>query len=604
VVPLFDETSIVPYTLEDVRMFVTLQGGLSGSNQTTLVAIDPFTGQLERTIGQFGQPVADLGMRRDGELFAYSLGPATGGANPGNAGNYLNISPVDAAANNVGDDGLTFNRNNPNGDNTEADPNAVFRINAMAFVPQSATAGASFGNVPGIPDGERLIVVGDRSNAGRGNEVPATLRSNVVYSMVANSGAATNQGSTNGDLDRNFGAATIPYIEPYGPASNKQELGVIDVGQFLDSDFRKTGGTITGLAQNQNVVGFFGNTFFGVTDQGALYSFDPSNRRTVDVSDFILGSYNRVINTTFHGTVERHPEHTSFFNEPPEFSSLTLGPRATEGGRYNSVFFATTTDGWLYTFQISAAGVVEPAPVLIHGRSAVPIITAFGASGTGARQVTGVAFSIREENPWHQTTDRSTPFSAVTAPNDQTNLHGVFIPHNRTRERIAGGASLYFGFEPTANVADNTLNNDGATGNLAPGGVHGTTVSRPFSLEGYASADKPTLYFNYFLEVQGDSDSTLTRRQLDSFRVFAAGDDGQCGSYWRRTIRSAASLTPTNTITSPEPASRSRNSTRIRTFGVRPEWTFPRWPAIRTSSCGLTSRPLAGCKASSAHPDT
>jgi len=524
VVPLFDETSIVPYTLEDVRMFVTLQGGLSGSNQTTVITVDPFTGQMERTVGQFGQPVGDVAMRRDGELFAYSLGPQTGGRNTGNTGQFLNISPINAATTAAGDDGLTFNRNNEAGDNTENDPNAFFLINAMAFVPQGPTAGASIGNVPSIPDGERLFVVGDRLSGGRFGEVPVAYRQNVVYSMVALNGAATNRGSTDVNADRNFGAATTPYIEPYGPASNKQEFGVIDVGQFIDSDPVKTGGSITGIALNQNLSGFFGQIIFGVTDEGGLYSFSPSDSRTLDLSPTIGGTYSRIINSTFHGTVERHPEHFGF--GAPEFASLTLGPRATEGGRYNSVFFATTTDGWIYTFHIDVNGVVEPAPVLVHGRSAVQIISALGFPVTIGRDVTGVAFSTREENPWHQTGDRNVPFG-IDGPNSQNNLHGVFQPHNQTRIRTSGVSSLYFGFEPTADVADNTINNDGATGNLAPGGAHGTTVSRPFSLEGYSSADRPTLYFNYFLEVQGDSDYTLTRQQLDSFRVFASGDDGQ-----------------------------------------------------------------------------
>lgn len=530
VVPLFDETSIVPYTLEDVRMFVTLQGGLSGSNQTTVITVDPFTGQMERTVGQFGQPVGDVAMRRDGELFAYSLGPETGNTTNGNTGNFLNISPINAAVTNIGDDGLDFRRSNQDFNNTEvvpADQAGQLVINAMAFVPQGATSGASIGNVPGIPGGERMHVVGNRRDFGRGLEIPPELRNNIMYSMVANTGAATNRDSTNANADRNFDG-NFPWSDFYGPASNKQEFGIVDVGQFADSDPDKTGGFVTGLAQNQNVfvVGAgFPPGHFAVTDAGGLYSFNRFDTRTPIGEDGTPQfNYTRVINTTFHGTVERHDEHLG--PGAPEFASVALGPRATEGGRYNDVFFATTTDGWVYTFQIDVNGIVEPAPVLVHGRSAVQIISAFGFPVTAGRNVTGVAFSIREENPWHQTNDRNTPFG-IDGPNSQNNQHGVFEPHNQTRIRTSGGSSLYFGFEPTASVADNTINNDGATGNLAPGGAHGTTVSRPFSLEGYSSADQPTMYFNYFLETQGDSDATLTRRQLDSFRVFATGDDGQ-----------------------------------------------------------------------------
>ena len=535
VVPLFDDTSIVPYTLEDVRMFVTLQGGLTGGNQTTVITVDPFTGQLERTIGQFGQPVGDVAMRRDGELFAYSLGPATGNTTNGNTGNFLNISPIDASATNVGDDGLTYRRSNQDFNNTEdvpADQSGQLVINAMAFQPQNAIAGASVGNVPDIPGGERMHVIGNRRDAGRLGEIPIELRNNIMYSMVANSGAATNRDSTNANADRNFDG-DFPWSEFYGPASNKQEFGIVDVGQFADSDPAATGGIITGLAQNQNVfvagAGFPG--FFGVTDAGALYSFNRTDTRTpLNADGSAQFNYNRVINTNFHGEVERHPEHSG--SGGPAFSSVTLGPRATESGRYNDVFFATTTDGWLYTFQIDVNGVVEPAPVLVHGRSAVQFLDTLGGNATVGRQVTGVAFSNREENPWHRTFDRDTPFG-IGGPNSQSNLHGVFQPHNQSRIRTSGGASLYFGFEPTANQAENTLDR-GGTGNLAPGGVHGSTVSAPFSLEGYSSADKPTLYFNYFLETEGNDFSQfapnqINNQQVDSFRVFAAGDDGQ----WR-----------------------------------------------------------------------
>ncbi len=253
ITPFFDETSIVPYKLEDVRLFVSLDRGLSGNNNTTLITVDPFTGQLERTIGQFAQPTGDLAIRRDGELFAYSLGPASGQQNNGNTGNYLNVSSVNAAATNAGDDGLVYRRNNQAGDGTETDDNGQLIINAMAFVPQSGNNGANPGNNPTIPDTERLYAIGNRDTIGRG-EIPDALRRNVLYSMVAGNGAATNRGSTNAMLDRNFGNG--PYRETFGPASNKFELGVVDTGQFSDSPVDPItgvipdGGDITGIAMD------------------------------------------------------------------------------------------------------------------------------------------------------------------------------------------------------------------------------------------------------------------------------------------------------------------------------------------------------------------
>ena len=47
----FDEDSIVPYTLDDIRLFVSLDVGYRGNNQTSLTSFNPFTGVMERLIG-------------------------------------------------------------------------------------------------------------------------------------------------------------------------------------------------------------------------------------------------------------------------------------------------------------------------------------------------------------------------------------------------------------------------------------------------------------------------------------------------------------------------------------------------------------------------
>ena len=505
---------MVPYTLEDIRMFVSVPG-TQGGNQSQLLAVDPFTGQVERSIGQWGQPVGDLAIRRDGELFAISLSAQNGNRDNGNTGNFLNISSANGAAASRGDDGLVFQQSNQNFNGVETSDAGQLLVNAIAFQPISSTAGANaLADVPGINDTERVYVSGTRTNSGRGGELPIELRQNIIYSYVGLSGAATNQGSTNGQLDRNYPANT-PLTDSTGPASNKVEFGIVDVGQFPGSNKNYIPGNITGMAQDPTQgVG----RMWAVTDTGSLYSFSVfGTTRSEDLGVDPLGSpitYNRVIESTFYGAVTRDANH--FGVGAPQFSSVSFGPRATEAGRYQQILFATTTDGWLYALRVDTQGRVQPANVLSDGRSALQMADVDGNFVTG---VTGVAFSIREENPWHiNTTDRRTD-----------NGHGIYIPSDQSRVQLTGGSSLYFGFEPTNNVADNTLN-DSPNGQLAPGGVHGSTVSRPFSLEGYASGDKPTLYFSYFMQVQDDDDYLPgTRRQTDSFRVFATGDDGQ----WR-----------------------------------------------------------------------
>ena len=67
---------------------------------------------------------------------------------------------------------------------------------------------------------------------------------------------------------------------------------------------------------------------------------------------------------------------------------------------------------------------------------------------------------------------------------------------------------------------------DGANYNM-PGGAHGSLITDSFSLSGYQSTDKPTLYFNYYLETEGGQGQLdAPDRMEDSARVFASRDAG------------------------------------------------------------------------------
>src|SRR5690606_3222560 len=57
-----------------------------------------------------------------------------------------------------------------------------------------------------------------------------------------------------------------------------------------------------------------------------------------------------------------------------------------------------------------------------------------------------------------------------------------------------------------------------------PGGAKGSLETGTFSLAGSTRHDKPTLYFNYFLQTQGASGTGNTMR--DSARVFISEDGG------------------------------------------------------------------------------
>jgi hypothetical protein len=179
--------------------------------------------------------------------------------------------------------------------------------------------------------------------------------------------------------------------------------------------------------------------------------------------------------------------------------------------------------------------------------------------------VTGLAFAPLDFNLWHPTTQGGTDPG-----------HGILPApdHSRdslTPEQLAGGASYYFGLEnydggylPYVQMTEAGLVNVNTQWGITtvaqqadltayranliplpaviarmspadqdrflignnynlPGGAYGSLVTNSFSLEGYDAADKPTLYFNYFLETENAGGDAMR----DSARVFISFDDGR-----------------------------------------------------------------------------
>ncbi|QEG01722.1 hypothetical protein Mal15_58010 [Stieleria maiorica] len=517
--PAFDVESIVPYSLDDMRLFISVDSGITGTNQSSLVSVNPVTGVVERLIGQSSQPTGDIAARTDGELFSYTVGPPAGTApDDGNIGGYENISPVDGSVLSSSDDGIVFSRTNQAGNGMEGDDPAQLIVEAMAF-PLSDRGGPT-GTITtnALNNNGQGFLVGYRDTLGRG-EIPIELTRNILYSFRQVTGEITTFGSLNANADRTF-PAQAPYSTRFGPASDEREYGIIDTGNIFPTG--GDGGDITGLANFPNSS----FQFYAATDQGGIHSFDYTDTVDAPRTSPAFG-YGSVIPTTFHGVVQKDPAHAAVSgNFPPSFSGLALGPRTIEDGAFRETMFLTTDDGWLYAVNLDEDGRVQPARVLNNGRSAIQLSYSSGIVGVGS-QPTGLAFGNLEASPWHYTTDRNLDDG-----------HGIKDNYDNSRAEFStrGGGSLYYGFEVnpgTNNGGNNPQGNtisradDSNLGELAPGGSHGTIVSRPINLEGYSAADKPTLYFSYFMEVEADDDYRPNRLQRDSFRVFAAGDDGE-----------------------------------------------------------------------------
>ncbi|MEO1992457.1 MAG: hypothetical protein ABGW78_11030, partial [Pirellulales bacterium] len=178
------------------------------------------------------------------------------------------------------------------------------------------------------------------------------------------------------------------------------------------------------------------------------------------------------------------------------------------------------------------------------------IADSYISSDPGLNNVTGFAMSLFDINAWHPThrRDSDTGHGIETSPSQTTS--NSTSPDNNV--------SMYFGLEMTG-VTDTyqafgtgggqfgvqTIQNgpsydwqgdlavgagvgpsDGANYNM-PGGAHGSLITDSFSLSGYQSTDKPTLYFNYYLETEGGQGQLdAPDRMEDSARVFASRDAG------------------------------------------------------------------------------
>ena len=200
---------------------------------------------------------------------------------------------------------------------------------------------------------------------------------------------------------------------------------------------------------------------------------------------------------------------------PVRFSGLVTGPQNAEDGRYENLLFGITETGRIFAFDTWG----RPQAVFANAQYYVD---------TGVIGAHGVAFSNLDDNLWHATDRRD------TAPG-----HNVLQAFDGSRgtEIQAGNASLYFGFEgPLVQSqfgSNNFSPNTPANTYDFPGGAQGTVISNPLSLEGYSAADKPTLYFDYWLDTEnadanGETSLTLPDDLMrDAFRVYISGDDGR-----------------------------------------------------------------------------
>ncbi len=298
------------------------------------------------------------------------------------------------------------------------------------------------------------------NRARSGNAYPSYFEFNALYNFNIQTGATINQ-----EILPRLGDARACD----GAHTNLYEVGKIDT---------VPDGVIQGLAE-------VGDQLYGLDQFGNLYAID-----------YTLGPFpGRSVTTTSIKQVIDRP-----------FSGLVAGPGAgTEGGAYENLLFGLTSDGDIYVFDTNG----DLQPVLAGGNFMV---------STGIQNADGIAFGTLDYNLWEVTTG-----SQTTADRGADPGHGTQTTPDNSRLPTAGGTSLFFGNQTGGADAGNKNGlNPAVQRNINfPGGAQGELVSNEFSLKGYNSADKPTLYFNYFLETEGSDGAAMT----DAFRVYVGGDD-------------------------------------------------------------------------------
>lgn len=266
-------------------------------------------------------------------------------------------------------------------------------------------------------------------------------------------------------------------------------------------------GVTTGLA-------FVGNTLFGVSDLGFFYEISLGNGRATNVVS--LGT---------------------------PFSGLAQGPQNAEGARFANMLFASTSGGQI--FALNTAGVLQS-------------VFANGISATTSTAPVGIAFSPLDFNLWHPTEKRwNDPGHGINNTFDNSRTPGAFREFIgsdtdlRQSSQAEGGLSFYFGLETwdqnpintdryiTYNSVNaqygirNSLQHEDLSRNPnirdnynLPGGAQGSLRTGQISLNGYEAADKPTLYFNYFLATEGKNSTLPDPSMRDSARVLVSADGG------------------------------------------------------------------------------
>lgn len=481
----------VEYSLADVNMFIA--GTVNTASRLSMN--NPQLGTMEAVIGNDFTHVTSIAMDPRGRLVGYAA--PVSGQNDGNTGGFILLDDGASYATfaNIGNSGLetfeAFNDNNGNptvgnpvGTNNARNGDGMV-INALGFRVGSSTGNNRMYGVGSRGNGEtqfRRVVIFPDNSIGLGAFAPTQ---NVLYRLNPDSGAVIDAGPARTGNQRALGAGTDG----------------VEVG-YLQTNANDITGDVTGVT-------FIGNRLFGVTSTGQLFTLANVPDTNVNPN----GTNNLLTSAGVNQIITLNDPVTGL---PISFSGLTTGPNDADGGIHSNTLFGIASNGMLYAIGSNIGvdyGQLQP----VFARGDVRIDTGV----TGAK---GIDFSNLDVNLWGVTNNRG---------NDPG--HGQNVNSTTTRATaVNGGNSLYFGFSNSGVVSrDGTWNagfdpssRSNNSYNFA-GGAKGTITSHTLDLSDYSIEDKPTMYFNYFLNSEDSSALINASTQMrDSLRVYGQGDDG------------------------------------------------------------------------------
>lgn len=501
---------VTPWTLADVGLYV--------STATSLQIVNPRDGGVVTTIAPgygVGRDIGDIIMRSDGRMYSYAgRSPTPPFSNTAGA-----LEIVDAGTgvrDLIGLDNLPDRV--PNVDVTNATSTSI-QVNATTIRYQFANNQLIPGTVLGtlnltrttLPLGTVRYIFED------------DLAGNLTFTPL--DPAIGFQSPVSGTVNFATGALTVVWSGPVAVA----DITMTGVVYTYDPNTIEavTTNTVDALAWRRERVGVYRNLMYSVREGSTLsrlyladhgtgsataalpnaWGFKGYIRNGADPaidSIGIVGGMAWANNGTLYGV----DNVGNFFTINPgtglatviasfagvSFQGLAVAPQNVNNAAYADFLFAIDVTGTLRALN-TTTGAAQP--IFAGGATSI---------ATGVGGVTGLAFSPLDINLWHpsggtmyfgydQYSPNAVPYGGFSTVNGQFGVFGA-----NWQEDLSTNPDL-----------PNTYN--------LPGGAYGTMTTDSFSLAGYDYTDKPTLYFDYWLDTEKSA-------ALDNARVWASTNGG------------------------------------------------------------------------------